>query len=400
MTTLRVLIDAVPAAGVEFDYALIDADGPHVASRGRAARAQWPAATQCIAVVAAPLLFVATLKLPPIGAARIADAVRFALDDQLAASADSMHIAHAPQQRGGEVRATALSRELMQAIVDGVPNLARVVAEPALFAADADWHWIFDARGRGFLLRSDASALPLPAATGAPAEIALAIRQARRAGSAPARIVAHARDDAIPLAVDDIDGVAIVRGASWSWEGGTTLAADVMAAPDLRQGAFAPFAHLHSPGTAARRWRPAALVALLALACFALAGIATMASYAIAARADRNAAIALAKAAGADAQDFDTAIDAVNQRYTIARHAARESAPGDALPLLARAAPALAALPAGTWKRAIYASGAWTVEFTALDAAARDNLIARLSAAGLTALYAVGADGVRVRIQS
>ncbi|MEO6927976.1 MAG: type II secretion system protein GspL [Casimicrobiaceae bacterium] len=400
MTTLRVLIDAVPTAGVEFDYALTDADGRHVASRGRAAPAQWPAATQNVAVVAAPLLYMATLKLPPIGAARIADAVRFALDDQFAATAESMHVAHSAQQRDGAVRATALSRELMQAIVDGVPNLTRVVAEPALFAADADWHWILDAQGRGFLLRADASALPLPAATGAPAEIALAIRQARRAGSAPARIVAHARDDAAPLAVNDIDGVAIVRGASWSWEGGTPLAADVMAAPDLRQGAFAAFAHLRSPGAAARRWRPAARVALLAVACFALASIATVTFYANAARADRSAAIALARAAGADAQDFDTAIDAVNQRYTLARHAARETAPGDALPLLARAAPALAALPPGTWKRAIYASGAWTVEFTALDAPARDSLIARLSAAGLTALYAVGTDGVRVRIQS
>ena len=80
--------------------------------------------------------------------------------------------------------------------------------------------------------------------------------------------------------------------------------------------------------------------------------------------------------------------------------AARLSAPDDALPLLARAAPALAAVPAGKWKRAVYASGAWTLEFATLDDAVRDALIRRLADAGLTALHANNAGGLRVRIQS
>ena len=50
------------------------------------------------------------------------------------------------------------------------------------------------------------------------------------------------------------------------------------------------------------------------------------------------------------------------------------------------------------FKRAVYASGAWTFEFTALDPATRAALDRRLADAGLTALAAVSRDGVRMRV--
>jgi len=317
-----------------------------------------------------------------------------------------MHVTHDAQQRDGHVRAIALSRELMHAIVVCVPNLVRVVAEPTLLVADADWHWTFDAQGRGFLLRADASAVPVfaahavPTAPAAPAEIVLALKQAQRAAAVPARIVAHASNDSLPLPADTIEGVPVVRGASWSWDAGGTSPADAMQAPDLRHGEFADPATLRARGVGARSYRPAAVVALAALALFALVSVATWAFYALDARRDAAVAIGMAQAAGGDAQDFDGAMSVIARRYIDARHAARQSAPDDALPLLARAAPALAALPAAKWKRAIYASGAWTLEFAALDAATRDVLLRRLADAGLTALSANSADGTRVRIQS
>ncbi|HEY5365166.1 MAG TPA: type II secretion system protein GspL [Casimicrobiaceae bacterium] len=400
MTTLRVLIDAAPAHGRAFDFALVDDSGARVVRRGHGDVLQWPRSDRVIAVVASPLLFVATLKLPPIGAARLGDAVRYALDDYLAAPTDTMHITHDAQQRDGRVRTIALSRELMRAIVAFVPNLVRVVAEPTLLAADADWHWTFDAQGRGFLLRADASAVPVLTADAAPAEIVLALKQARRAAAAPVRIVAHGSNDSLPLPANTIEGVPVVRGASWSWDGGGTLPADATQAPDLRHGEFADPATLRARGDGARGFRPAAIVALAALALFALASVATWAFYALDARRDAAVAIGMAQAAGGDAQDFDGAIAVIARRYADARHAARQSAPDDALPLLARAAPALAALPPAKWKRAIYASGAWTLEFAALDTATRDTLLRGLADAGLTALSATGADGTRVRIQS
>ena len=402
MTTLRVLVDAAPSADHAFDYALTDDVTQRVARPGRGMIAQWPRSDHVVAIVAAPLLYVGTLALPPIAASRLGDAVRYALDDQLAASTDSMHIANASQQKDGRVRAFALSRDLMRAIVDQFPRLSRIVAEPALFAADGDWHWTFDRQGRGFLLRPDASAVAVLAASGVPAEIMLAVNQARRAAAPPTRIVAHACDDttAMPAGTAVIDGVDVVQGASWSWDGSGKIAADPAQATDLRQREFADAATTRRRATGLHAWRPAIATALAALVVFVLAAVATSMFYSVDAWRDRRAAIDLAQAAGADVQDFPAAMAALAQRYAAARHAAREMAPDDALPLLARAAPALAGVPAGKWKRAVFAGGAWTLEFTTLDDATRDTLIRRLGDAGLTALYAANAGGLRVRVQS
>ncbi len=66
---------------------------------------------------------------------------------------------------------------------------------------------------------------------------------------------------------------------------------------------------------------------------------------------------------------------AITRRYAEARHRAGLAAPADALPLLARAAPALAALPAGVLRTAAYSR--WP-----LDARSRQNGYRSDSAAG------------------
>jgi hypothetical protein len=401
MTTLRVLVDDVPVPGRAFDYALVDAAG-RVAARGRGEPSQWPRADARVAIVDAPLVHVAALKLPPIQPARLADAVRFALDDQLAAATDSMHIAHGAQAKDGRVQAIALARDLMRAIDACVPDCARIVALPSLLPASVDWQWAYDGDGRGFLQRPDASAFAVAASSAAPAEIALAISQAQRAGRAPARIIAHGPDAKSVPPSREIEGVRVESGQSWAWDGTGVLAADVTAAPDLRQGALA--ADGDGVGADAinahRQWRPALALTLGAIAFCALAGAGTWAYDGIDAWRDQRAAIALAHDVGLPAQDFTGAIAAIATRYADARHVAGLAAPDDALPLLARAAPALAALPPGKWKRATYAGGAWTFEFAALDDGARDALLARLAAAGVTALAATNPGGVRVRIQA
>jgi hypothetical protein len=88
---------------------------------------------------------------------------------------------------------------------------------------------------------------------------------------------------------------------------------------------------------------------------------------------------------------------ALGRRYAALRHAQDLPAPDDALPLLARATPALAALPAGAVKSATYADGHWTLDLARPDAAAIADLDARLRAAGMPALVAPSATGTRVR---
>jgi len=396
MTTLRILVDAMPDAGRAFAWALVDAG--RVRQRGHAPPGEWPRAETTVAIVDAPLVHVAALVLPPIPGARLGDAVRYALDDQLAAAADTLHIVHGPQASDGRVVAVAASRALVDAIAARLPAGARIVALPALLPRAADWQWAIDDGGHGFLARPDGSAVAVPSADAAPAEVVLALNRARRAATPPARIVVHARDATAALPAPSIDGVALARGATFAWDGGGTIAGDPASALDLRPRAVR--AGPTERVDARRAWRPALALAAAAVAFFVVAALGTWIEVSLARWHDQRDALALAREVGAPAQDFDGAMQAIAARYAAARHAARLSAPGDALTLLARAAPALAAVPAGQWKRAVYASGAWTFEFGPLADGVRDALVARLTAAGVTALAANTASGVRVRIEA
>ena len=66
--------------------------------------------------------------------------------------------------------------------------------------------------------------------------------------------------------------------------------------------------------------------------------------------------------AGGRGADPAAARAALARRYAQQRHAQGLPAPDDALPLLARAAPALAGLPPGALKSAVYADGHWTLD--------------------------------------
>ena len=68
------------------------------------------------------------------------------------------------------------------------------------------------------------------------------------------------------------------------------------------------------------------------------------------------------------------------------------------MPLLARAAPALAALPAGALRTATYGQGAWTLDMAQIDAAALASLRDHAGNAGLDLVHAPTASGVRARI--
>ena len=68
------------------------------------------------------------------------------------------------------------------------------------------------------------------------------------------------------------------------------------------------------------------------------------------------------------------------------------------MPLLARAAPALRALPSGSVKTATYADGHWTLDLARTEPKAVDDLDAGLRQAGVPALVATTAAGVRLRL--
>jgi type II secretion system protein L len=400
MTVLRVLLTAAPAADRAEAWALFDAAGACVRT-GRDLPAARPDADRVEFVLAAAQVRVARITLPPLPASRVADAARFALEDQLAGPDGTHHIAVSAQAKDGGIRVAVVSRSLLASIAGSHAGGARIVAEPELALPTADWTWCArDSDAAGFVRRPDGSAFPVdvPPPDGAlPPEMALALGQARRGGSPPSCV----RVDA-PFAASSLSrwqretGVGFQSGSPWRWEAASP--ALFAGAIDLQPGpARVAAAARASP---ARLFGPALILGAAALLIHVVATVGEWASLRYETwRAEREwAAIAAEAGVPPDAAATPAAARAaLARRYAALRHAQGLPAPDDALPLLARATPALAALPGGAVKSASYADGHWTLDLTRPDAATIADVDARLRAAGVPALVATSAAGTRIR---
>jgi hypothetical protein len=401
MTTLRIRLCAPCSPGRADAWALFDAAGACVRT-GRDPPGSWPAAATVEIVLAASQLRIASVALPLMAPSRLPGAARFALEDQVAGPANAHHVAVSPQAPDGRVRVAIVARALLAAIGGSHDRIGRIIAEPDLAVPQTGWRWCAsEDDDAGFVARPDGSAFPVDAPSGdgpLPPELSLALAQARRDGAAPPHVRVDAAVAEATCARWQHDaGVAFARGTPWRWH----------AAPP---GAFAAAINLasHAPTAepAASRRRPARVFApalWLAGAALGLHVVATVGEWASlridAWRAAREwTELALAAGVAPDAAaTATTAQEAIRRRYAELRHRGGLFAPDDALPLLAKAAPALAALPANAVKSAAYADGHWTLDLARADAAGVRDLDARMRAAGVPALVATSATGARVR---
>jgi hypothetical protein len=402
VTTLRVLLSAPPAPARADEWALFDASGVLVRS-GRDPPSGWPAADRTEYVVGAERIRIATTILPPLAAQRVAAAAAFALEDQFATPAGAQHLAAAPQAPDGLVRVVVVDRALLQSLCAGGAGApARVIAEPELAPVTAGWRWCVAATGSGFVRFADGFALPVgPVGPdhSLPAELAVALAHARRAGTVPSRIEVDAGFDATALAQWQAEtAIPFTAGRPWRWA--EASAADFAAATELRLHADAAVAP-EAPARYGRLFVPALWIAAAALGVHALATIGEWTWLEVETWRQARAWSALADAAGVSSADATTPAAArasLARRYADLQHVKGLTAPADALPLLARAAPVLARLPAGALKSATFADGHWTLDVQNLDAATLGELDARWKLAGLVPLTASTAAGQRVRI--
>jgi general secretion pathway protein L len=392
MSILRVLLNAAPAAGRADAWTLFD-ENQRVIQSGRSAPEAWPAAEHKEAVLAASCVRIVELQLPPLSADRVSAAVTFALEDQLAGPADEQHIAVSLQRPEGTVEAIVANRRLVTELAN---RFERIVAEPALAPRPPQqrWGWYVSGAGSGFVRKPDGSAFATSEHRGVPAELTLALEHAQRAGNAPVAVeMAFTPDEATRAAIAQYPGTTFVPTALWRWNatGGAVFAA----ATDLCQGEFSRAAP-NVVGPSARIFRIAAALAALAIVVHIAASLGEWISVRVEDWRARSALASLARDAGYSGGD-DPAT-AIARRHSKARHLAGLSAPADALPLLARAAPALAALPAGVLKSATYADGHWTFDFAKLDDSTTQRLELQLASAGLATLQATHAQGARMRV--
>ena len=399
MTTLRILLSAPPSSSRPEAWALFDDTGRCV-ERGRDVAARWPRSDRVEAVLAAEFVRIVSLQLPPMPPTRLAGAAAFALEDQLATTGDAPAIALTAQQPDGSVQACVAASDLIAAVAAWQPPFDRVLAESALAPVHRGWTWYPSGAESGFVRRADGSAFAVgkkPTPVQLPSELVSALTQAARAGESPASIaVAQSTDDATLAQWTNEIGTPFTRAAPWRWDAAAPEA--FAAAPDLRSGGFAD-ATTAEPAQVARLFRPALIVAAAALALMVGATIVEWAWLKLDVwRMSRSIAALARDAELADAGSADAAARAIAKWHADLRHRAGQSAPADALPLLARAAPALSSLPTNSLKSATYADGAWTIELGAVDGAQLSAAERALTNAGVAALQAKTAGGYRMRL--
>lgn len=392
--TLRVLVDASLDARQGCAWALFDIDGSRI-EIGRGEPAAWPEADRREAILGADAVRMVALSLPPLPRDRLRAAATFALEERLATAPEDALVAIREAGERGRVLAIVTSRELGRSLLDAVPAFSRAIAEPELADPVDGWRWC-EGEDSAFVRTQDggAFAVSLAPAAALPAELSLALAQAGREQRSPAQVIVDRPADAALLSHwTNETSVRFAVGTRWLWHAQPAEA--YRAATDV----LGPLAQASRPASRARPvLAVAAAIAAFAVILHAVAGIGTWLWQRIElSRAEREL-VTIAQQAGARNVDGANAAAAVATLHATARHRAGRDAPIDALPLLARAAPVLATLPAGTLRAATWSSGAWTLELGTLDDAALASLVARTRSAGLAPLHARTTNGIRLRL--
>jgi hypothetical protein len=189
--------------------------------------------------------------------------------------------------------------------------------------------------------------------------------------------------------------VRFALAAPWIWHQDGAAMAE---AGDLLQGEFSRAVRA-APRRLANQFRWALGLAGVALVLHVGATVVEWTALRVAQWRTAQATVSAARGAGiVSADDAATAASSVARTFTDARHRAGLAAPSDAIPLLARAAPAVGALPGSTLKVASYTPGQWTFDFAKIDAGMLSRLEQRLREHGLASIAAVTASGLRMRV--
>jgi len=394
MSVLRVVLEAVPLPARAAAWALFDAHGHRLRS-GHGVPSTWPDAARREGVLAASRVRLASLPLPPMPADRVGAAAAFALEDVFARPASEQHLHVSARDAHGRVMATVTQRALVDALSR---DFARLVAEPALapLPKAGRWLWLTSAADDTFIRQPDGAAFPVSHPRDAltlPTELTLPLMQSGAGLARPAAVdVAFAVTDAQLDAWSAATRVPFARGEPWHWDGDGQQFARV---PDLVPAANGA---TKAPSGARRTWRWAGAIAAMAIIGAAMATIMEWSWLRIDHWRTQRGIVAVATDAGVTGvTEPDAAASALARRWADARHKVARPVPGDAMPLLARAAPALGALPAGALKSATFSPGQWTFELGVMPPAAVTAFAQQLANRGLLSLAATNASGTRLR---
>ena len=404
-TTLRVLIDETPDPARAAAWTLYDAAGRPIRS-GHSVPSDWPDAERKEAVIAATHGRIAALELPPLPPGRADGAVRYALEDQLAAGADDSHIALSPQEADGTLCVAIVAEAWMSAFIEG-SRRCDIAWERALLESDLAerspdlWRWCASSIAASGFVRTDSGATIAmgPAREGdVPAELELALSRAGTRAPRAVRVDAEGADVSFLGRAHDQTGVDFAAGTPWRWSDAPPGA--YARAIDLLRGRYGPQYRAPSPGIA-RLVRPAVWIAGIALALHVVATVGQWGWLRWQAFAVDRELSAIARAAVpefAEGKVADSPALALARRERDLKHRAGLAARDDLVPLLARAAPVLGTLPRGALHSLAYADGHLLLDLGKLPDQDPAGLQSELRRLGLVAILAPTQGGSRVRI--
>jgi type II secretion system protein L len=405
MTTLRVYLEFPPDPARETEWALFD-DANRLLRRGRAPIAGWPSAVSREAVIAAAYGRLVTVKLPPLPSPRVQSAASFAIEEQLAGAPEDSHVAPARQSADGSLRVAIVGAAWMRAFQAASKRCAthwqRVLLESDLALPPAGgWCWCAESLERAGFVRTDSgssiSVGPSHAA-GLPEELALALAGSGRRPRLVRVDIPGVRQALLEHARTQT-GVEFTAGTPWHWSGAEAAAFDT--AIDLQVGSF-DTASTAPRMDIARLFRPALWIVGAALTIQVLAGTGEWLSLQWQLRTlDREMSTLAQVAVGDSVANTAPGVvpaSAIARRHGELRHRAGLAANNDLLPLLARAAPAMSAIPGGAIRSLHYADGHVVFELQKLDPSQTTRLQRELQQQGLVAIAVPTANGGRLRI--
>jgi general secretion pathway protein L len=344
-----------------------------------------PDADEIAVVLPAARVAFARASLPRGPVAKLARLAPFAIEDAIAPSPESVRTALVRHVGDGEWLVAVIDRawleEALAALAAEGAEPDRVIAESALVPSEPGvWSVVWHGAG-GFVVIDGAEAIALDAAVDGRAPLALKLAADERRGrnDAPRGVrVFTARGAELPDLARWSDALHVPVTAAGAWQS-ESIDARTIAAPDLLAETAAPM--LGESGWLARL-RPAALVAGIVLGVHGLLTVGDWLRLRVEAAGLRAAAEANYRKAFPDAR---TVVDpALQMARGVAglRRAAGEPDPADALPLLARFAPALQA--ANVRPQSLkYERGQMELELALPAGDSREALAARLRTPGL-----------------
>jgi len=321
--------------------------------------------------------------LPTRSRAKIAQALPYALEDQLLGEPESLHFAYRPQA-DGSLAVAVTARERLESWMKALQAaaLAPTALCPATLALPWDGHgWSLAFDGDEAIVRTglwSGFTSILPPDRNVPEGLILALREARANDSAPQTLSIHNP----PSGIDIAHWSAVLELPVHSREGEFWAQRPGAAAFSLLQREFSPVDQLRQT---LHVLRPAGVIILVWLALGFVFNVGQWWRLTHVQRAQRQEMLALFKRSFPDARTVVDPALQMERNLAALQSGSGQPGPGDLLRLLVQAAPVIQSNPAVRVRSLQYADASVTFDLSVPDYQAMEALRNALAARGLLA---------------